>query len=105
MTDYKNKKIWVVAGVEDQAKDKAKELAKLDKKKLGPWITELISNRNPQSFLDIAGQLDSSKDVIKIMNYLEKIHVLIHDINIQLSTISYKIHPLEKKSFLDKFFK
>ena len=104
MTDYKNKKLWVVSDVDEKAKDKAKKLAKLDKKKIGQWLSEFILNINTQSVLDIAGQIDSSNDVRKIMNSLDKINIEINDIHVELSYLAGK-HPSEKKTFFDKFFK
>lgn len=108
MSDYKSKKIWVVADIEDRAKNKAKELAKLDKKKIGKWLSDLILNKNSQSAFGtmyVGDHPDSSKDIRQIMNYLEKIHVEIHEIYMQLAHLSIKIHPLKKNTFFDKFFK
>jgi predicted ATPase len=105
MSGYKSKKIWVIADVDDIAKDKAKALAKLDKKKIGHWLTDLILNRNSQSGLHILDQRNSSKDITKIMNYLEMIHVEINELHRQLATFSSKFPPLEKKTFFDKFLK
>lgn len=101
-SNYKSQKIWVISDVDNQVKDKAKELAKLDKKKIGAWLTDLILKRNSQSTLHITDQIDNSKDIKKI---LENITFEICELHIKLDNLSSKFSSLENKTFFNKFFK
>jgi hypothetical protein len=100
MSDYKSKKLWVLSDVEDIAKDKAKQLAKLDKKKIGQWLTDLILKKS-QSPFPVTDQYDSAKDIKKIMDCLVKINFEICELNLKLD----KVAPVEKKTFFNKFLK
>lgn len=104
MSEYKKKKLWVLSDVEDLAKNLAKKLAKEDKIKIGPWITRLILNKkDTESLVDMAFT-EISPDDNKIIKRLDKITMEIHDIHVQLATLTFKVNPLPKKTIFDKFF-
>ena len=46
MNTYKEKKIWAVLGVSEEAKEMAKKMSKDEKKTIGPWLEQLIINKS-----------------------------------------------------------
>jgi tetrahydromethanopterin S-methyltransferase subunit A len=99
MTTYKNKKIWVISDVNDEARNNAKKLAKIAKKKMGHWISDLILNKetNIKEFED--------REIIKdIEAEITVIKHLINEIYSQMDDISMKLHHMPKKTIFGKFF-
>jgi hypothetical protein len=68
MSVYREKNIWAILGVSEEAKKKAKDTAKLEKKSIGEYIDDLILNSkisdNSQELKIIKLQLN---DIEKIL--------------------------------------
>jgi hypothetical protein len=106
MTEYKNKKIWVVSDVEDEAKDEAKRLAKIAGKKVGPWLTEAIFNAGGSNYPSKnEDNADISNELKKIIRNHDEVIMKLNGLQQRLAHVEFNIHPLPKKSFLDKFFR
>lgn len=100
-------KIWVVSGVDDNIKDKAKAKAKKNKIKIGKYLTNLIvnddiecqsSNESDKNYENIIKKTDQIslevRELHSTLNYFMDNKLLIND-----GSIKHK-----KKNILEKFF-
>lgn len=99
MTKYKNKKIWVISDVNDEARNNAKKLAKSAKKKMGHWISDLILSKGTN-----IKELEDIEINKRIMLEITDIKILINEIYSQMDDISMKLHQMPKKTIFGKFF-
>lgn len=97
MKKYKEKEIWVITGVSELARDKAKKLAKEEKKKIGQWVDNLILSE-PQP-IKSAEHGNGVSEYIKLC-LLQTRHM--KSIEEKLKIIEDRVY---KKTILDKFFK
>ncbi len=105
MNNYKDKKMWVISGVDDVAKDEAKRLAKVAKMKIGPWLTKLILNNGKSVPSNENTHVGAVNDVERILKNQEELLINTQELQKELTSLSFNLrHSPRKKSFLDKFF-
>lgn len=130
MKDKKN--IWGLLGVADEAKDKAKKLARKANKNMGKWVEDLILSHEedmdssepkeifagavgssllhykPKEFQNNNHSSSNMRDIIEEAT-MANIDVKLDDITKQLASIALQIYDLkindkfEKKSFWSRF--
>lgn len=82
-------KLWAIHFVDNEAKDRAKKLAKANKQKIGVWLTKLILNDSPDKNVTIE---------------LEGIHRKLDEINKMLCNIRIDQPIPRPKTILNKIF-
>lgn len=93
MKEIYKSKTWAVNNVDNNAKDKAKKLAKESRKKIGQWITDLIMNSSESNnFVEGVPM----KILVQSLNH---IHLKIDELHKEIGYLR------SKKSFWDKFFR
>lgn len=94
---YKEKQVWAILGVSNQAKDEAKKLAKIAKKPIGKFVEDLILNNN-MSDSKIYSLIQEQSRLQNEMNNA------IAELTQQVVKLSFEINEkLQKKSFWSKF--
>ena len=104
MKTYKEKNPWVIMNVSVKARDEAKKLAKLENKKVGPWIDQLILNNNNNSSTN-PDELYSMRQLRNIEQSVEDIRLKVENINLLEETLRIVLDRLPKRTILDKIFK
>lgn len=102
MKTYKEK-IWVLSGVSEQAKDKAKKLSKAEKIKIGSWVDNLILNKEQP--IKNPDELYSMRQLRNIEQSVEDIRLKVENINLLEETLRIVLDRLPKRTILDKIFK
>lgn len=77
--NYKEKRIWAIAGVSNEVKDEAKRLSKKAKKPLGKFLEQIILN--PSHDVGENMLIDVSKLHIKIDNIITELQILSRSVN------------------------
>lgn len=101
MTKVNTKNLWTIIDVSEEARDEAKKRAKLENKKIGRWISDLI--------LEKENMQDNSEEIIKshsfIAREIDEIKLGMKAIYDELIEIKMETHPLPKQNFFSKFLR
>lgn len=93
--------IWAVLDVSEEAKDEAKKRAKLEKKKIGVWLSDYIMGKGNVH--------ENSDETLKrnsfIAREIDEIKLGMKAIYDELGEIKMNTHPIPttKKNFFSKF--
>jgi len=101
-----SKKSWLILNVNDEARECAKKMAKLERKPMGKWISDYILKKESQN-ISSTSPTNNKEDLEDIKKALKAIYNEVHAVHIELNnlqiTSTSKGEITHKNKFLGKW--